>query len=86
MTINNSLLKEKYKNVIKSILDMMSHPIIQMRPTCDQLLNDKSLWSLEISDIENDVICQELSKITINKISIEQNFFKYFLKTKLLYR
>jgi hypothetical protein len=82
MTINNSLLKEKYKNVIKSILEMMSFP--NMRPNCDQLLKDKSLWSLDISDIENDVICQELSEITIDKISIEQNFCKYFLKTKLL--
>jgi hypothetical protein len=84
MTINNSLLKEKYKNVIKSILEMMSFP--NMRPTCDQLLKDKSLWSLDISDIENDVICQELSEITIDKISIEQNFCKYFLKTKLFNR
>ncbi len=81
MAINNSLLKEKYKNAKELICDMMSHPNIQKRPTCDQLLNDKSLWSLDISEVENDAICKELREITI-----EQNFCKYFLKTKLLNR
>ncbi len=54
-----------------------------LRPTCDQLLIDKNLWSLEISDIENEVICRELMEITINELSIEENFCKYFIKTKI---
>ncbi len=60
---------------------MMSNKIL--RPTCDQLLIDKKLWSLEISDIENEVIYRELMEITINKLSIEKNFCKYFIKTKI---
>ncbi len=42
MTINNFLLNEKYNNVNKSIREMM-HPMKSMRPTCEQLLNNKSL-------------------------------------------
>jgi hypothetical protein len=83
VTINNSLLENKYKTIIKAIIDMMSN-IKTTRPSCDQLLNDKNLWSLEISGIKNDVICQELRELSVNELSIEENFCKYFIKTKIL--
>jgi hypothetical protein len=82
VTINNSLLENKYKTIIRAINNMMSN-MKTLRPTCDQLLIDKNLWSLEISDIENEVICRELMEITINELSIEENFCKYFIKTKI---
>jgi len=78
VTINNSLLENKYKTIIKAIIDMMSNKKTT-RPSCDQLLNDKNLWSLEISDIENDVICQELRELSANELSIEEYFCKYFI-------
>jgi hypothetical protein len=77
MTINNSLLNEKYKNVIKSICDMMS-PIKSMRPTCEQLLNKKSLWALSMSDIQNDLMFKKFKNL-----SISESFFTRFLKLKL---
>jgi hypothetical protein len=82
VTINNSLLENKNKTIIRAINDMMSNQKT-LRPTCDQLLIDKKLWSLEISDIQNEVICRELMEITINELSIEKNFCKYFIKTKI---
>jgi hypothetical protein len=82
VTINNSLLENKNKTIIRAINDMMSNEK-RLRPTCDKLLIDKKLWSLEISDIQNEVICRQLMEITINELSIEENFCKYFIKTKI---
>jgi hypothetical protein len=82
MSSNDSLLDEKYKNIRKTICDMMLYPRKEMRPTCDQVLSNKNLWSLDISDIENNEICRELRGISINELSIEQGFCKYFIKTK----
>ncbi len=47
MIINNSLLN-KYNNLIKSICEMMS-AMKSMRPTCEQLLNNKSLWAFSLT-------------------------------------
>ena len=77
MTINNSLLNEKYNNVIKSICEMML-PIKNMRPTCEQLLNNKSLWALSMSDIQNDSMFKKFKNL-----SISESFFTRFLKLKL---
>ncbi len=48
MIINNSLLNKKYNNVIKSICEMMS-AMKSTRPTCEQLLNNKSLWAFSLT-------------------------------------
>jgi hypothetical protein len=77
MTINNSLLKEKYNNVIKSIRDMMS-AMTCMRPTCEQLLNNKSQWALSVSDIQNDSMLKKFKNL-----SISESFFTRFIKLKL---
>jgi hypothetical protein len=62
--------------------DMMLYPMKEMRPSWDQLLINKKLWSLEFSDIENKMMCQELKEISINKFSIEENFANISLKQK----
>jgi hypothetical protein len=83
MTIRDYKLNVEYRAVTKFIIDMMS-AMKNKRFTCDQILNDKKFWALNISDIENDVNCKELSLLSINKISIEQNFCNYFVKIKLM--
>ncbi len=82
MTINNSLLNEKYNNIIRSICDMMS-PIKSMRPTCEQLLNNKSLWALSVSDIQNDSMFEKLKNLSISESLMKNNFCNYFIKMKI---
>lgn len=79
--INSCLLKDKYFNVIESIKHMLS-PHTKLRPTCQQLLNDKSLWALDIKELKEDIIDEELSGLTITEQSIKENFCKCFIKTK----
>jgi hypothetical protein len=81
VTINNSLLKEKYNNVVKSICDMMS-PMKTMRPTCEQLLNNKSLWALNMSDIQNDLMFKKFKNLSISESLMKNNFCDYFIKMK----
>ncbi len=83
MTINNNLLKDKYKNIIQCIQDMVSSNK-NLRPDCEQLLNNKSLWALDMNELKEVIINEELSGITITEHSIEQNFCKYFIETKLM--
>ncbi len=85
MTINNSLLKEKYNNVIKSICDMMS-PMKTIRPTCEQLLNNKSLWALSVTDTQNDLMLEKFKNLSISESLIENNFCNYFIKMKSMHK
>jgi hypothetical protein len=55
-----------------------------LRPDCEQLLNNKSLWALDMNELKEVIINEELSGITITEHSIEQNFCKYFIETKLM--
>ncbi len=82
MTINNNLLKDKYKNVIQCIQDMLSANK-NSRPDCEQLLNNKSLWALDMNQLKEVIINEELNGL-ITEMPIEQNFCKYFIKTKLM--
>jgi hypothetical protein len=84
MTINNSLLNEKYNNVIESICDMMS-TMKSMRPTCEQLLNNKSQWALSISDIQNDLMFKKFKNLSISESLIKNNFCNYFIKIKSMH-
>ncbi len=84
MTIKNSLLKEKYNNVIKSICDMMS-PMKTMRPTCEQLLNNKSLWALSMSHIQNDLMFKKFKNLSISESLMKNNFCNYFIKMKSMH-
>jgi hypothetical protein len=83
-TINNSLLNEKYNNVIKSILDMVSM-MKTKRPTCEQLLNNKSLWALSMSDIQNDFMFKKFKNLSISEPLMENNFCIYFIKIKSMH-
>ncbi len=84
MSILNSLLKNKYKTVIKLIIEMMS-AMKSMRPTCEQLINNKSLWALNMIDIQSHSILEKLRKLSISEFSIENNFSNYFLKRKSMH-
>jgi hypothetical protein len=84
MTINNSLLNEKYNNIIKSICEMMSVMKI-MRPTCKQLLNNKSQWALSMSDIQNDSMFEKLKNLSISESLMKNNFCDYFIKMKSMH-
>ncbi len=85
MTINNSLLNEKYNNVIKSICEMMSL-MKSKRPTCDQLLNNKSLWALSVSDIQNDSMFEKFKNLSISESLMKNNFCNYFIKMKSMHK
>ncbi len=84
MTINNSLLNEKYNNVIKSICEMMSAKK-SVRPTCEQLLNNKSLWALSMSDIQNDLMFKKFKNLSISESLTKNNFCDYFIKMKSMH-
>ncbi len=56
----------------------MMLPIKNMRPTCEQLLNNKSLWALSVSDIQNDSVLKKFKNL-----SISESFFTRFIKLKL---
>jgi hypothetical protein len=43
----------------------------KLRPNCETILNEKSLWSLSLSDIEND---ENFAEIISQSFSIEENF------------
>ncbi len=85
MRISNSLLDEKYNNVTKSICDMMS-VMKNMRPTCEQLLSNKSLWALSMSDIQNNLIFETIKNQSISESLMKSNFFNYFIKMKSMHK
>jgi hypothetical protein len=81
MRSNNSLLDEKYNNVIKTIYDMLL-PMKIKRPTCEQLLNNKSQWALSVSDIQNDLSFKRFKNLSISESLMKNNFCNYFIKMK----
>jgi hypothetical protein len=85
MTINNNLLKDKYKNVIQCIQDMVSANK-NSRPDCEQLLNNKSLWALSVTDIQNDLMFKKFKNLSISESLIENNFCNYFIKMKSMHK
>ncbi len=85
MRIDNSLLNEKYNNVIKSICEMML-PMKNMRPTCKQLLNNESLWALSMSDIQNDLMFKKFITQSLSEPSMRNNFCNYFIKMKSVHK
>jgi len=78
------LLKDKYKNIIQCRRDMVSENK-DLRPDCEQLLNKKSKWALDMNELKKvERINEELNGLTITEMPIEQYFCKYFIKTKLM--
>jgi hypothetical protein len=51
----------------------------ELRPNCETIHNEKSLWSLSLSDIEND---ENFAEISNQSFSIEENFNSIFIRKK----
>jgi UDP:flavonoid glycosyltransferase YjiC (YdhE family) len=78
-------MNSKYENIYKSITAMLA-PLKKDRPDCEKLLADKKLWALDIFEIENDPLIVNINNYVTEKASIKQNFFDYFVRTKLTLR
>ncbi len=71
---SNSELNEKYFNIKKTVIEMMS-PFMTSRPNCEKLLKEKSLWFLE-----KNIIKYQFKNF--NEKTIEESFSEYFVKNK----
>ncbi len=67
-------MEDKYTNVIKLIINMIDN-LIHSRPDCELILNDKSLWALDITNIEND-----LKRLLIDDKAINDIIIVYFIQ------
>jgi hypothetical protein len=85
VSVDYSLLKNKYETIIKAIKDMMSQTI-NLRPTCDKLLDHKKEWALDVNEVKEEISHQIFSQISINECSIEVNFCECFLNAKLKHK
>ena len=82
ITINDLLIAGKYENVKNSVKEMISK-VIQKRPNCQQILNNKKLWYFNIEILKNDSIYKDIIK-SKNAQSITVCFHKYFIYKKIL--
>jgi hypothetical protein len=57
-----------------------------MRPTCDQLLNNKILWALSVSDIQNDLMFEKFKNQSLSEPLMKNNFCNYFIKMKSMHK
>lgn len=57
-----------------------------MRPSCEHILRQKSFWALDMSEIENKSISEKFSKLSVNAKTIDESFYEYFIRTKLMYK
>ncbi len=57
-------------------------PMVNKRPNSEKLLNNKSLWALNINDIQNDSTFKKFKNLSISELLIENNFCSYFIKIK----
>ncbi len=64
----------------------MMLPMKSMRPTCEQLLNNKSQWALSMSDIQNDLMLKKLKNLSISESLTKNNFCNYFIKMKSIHK
>jgi hypothetical protein len=72
-----SLLNGKYVE-IKRIVENMTLFNSVLRQSCEQILAEKSLWSLSLSELMNDNM-----RTYHENDSIEVSFHSYFIQTKL---
>jgi hypothetical protein len=68
----------KYFNVLE-LSEKMKTKNPEIRSNCETILNEKSLWALSLSDIEND---DEFAEISNQWFSIEENFNSFFIRKK----
>jgi len=66
-------------NINKIVLEMMELKK-KLRPNSDKILGEKNLWALDIDELDID-----LSQLPLTEL-IEENFHKFFIKTKLEFR
>jgi hypothetical protein len=57
----------------------MKTKIPELRPNCEKILNEKTLWALSLSDIEND---EKFAEISNQSFSIEESFNSFFIRKK----
>jgi hypothetical protein len=67
-SMTDNLLKDKYKNINQCRRDMVSEDK-NLRPDCKQLLNNKSLWALDMNELKE--VNEELNGSTTTEIPIE---------------
>ncbi len=73
-----SLLNDKYLEINRIVKDMtLFTPVL--RPSCEKILAEKSLWSLSLSELMNENIMGTYHE----NDSIEVSFHSYFIQTKL---
>ncbi len=71
-----SKLEDKYLNLFELAEQMTSRPK-KRRPNCDQLLLKKNLWSLNLTELQND------SEFKSKEMQFSDNIFhSYFIKMK----
>jgi hypothetical protein len=49
---NNSLLSQKYTK-LHNLINRMTTAMVSPRPTCEQILNERKLWSLNTAVARN---------------------------------
>jgi hypothetical protein len=74
---DESNFENKYKLLIKTIIDMLSHKTIE-RPNCSQLLSRIDSWVISYDELK-----KFPEFIKFNEQTKEDNFYKLYLRTKL---
>jgi serine/threonine protein kinase len=70
-----SKLEDKYLNLFE-LAEQMTSSLKKRRPNCDELLLKKNLWSLNLTELQND------SEFKSKKMQFSDIFHSYFIKMK----
>lgn len=81
---NVNLLKgmsaEKFEK-INNLIERMKSIEMNRRPICNEILQEKALWAIELSDIKEDNEFKSIISQSDN-VSIKDNFISYYIKYK----
>jgi hypothetical protein len=69
---------DKYSNVLE-LSEKMTTKNSELRPNCEKILNEKTLWALSLCDIENN---EKFAEISNQSFGIEENFNSFFIRKK----
>jgi hypothetical protein len=75
---DKTLLSLKHKKLLE-LVNRMTTVGASPRPTCEKILNEKSLWTLSSDYIINEI----KSRNIVNEPNIEEDFSSFFIQTKL---
>jgi hypothetical protein len=53
-----------------------------LRPDCQQILNEKSEWILNLNELKDEIELQNIIRNKIKKQSLEECFHRYFIQQK----